>query len=93
MDDLVTARSGEGPIVGAVEAGGGSPYRGHPCHQVGDLKIGVLHGDAGVRNRDLGQLSDQWGEGLIVFGLEMKAVKTVYIFQRKLSRQFERRSR
>ena len=30
VDDLVTLRSGEGAVVGAVGGGGCSPYRGHP---------------------------------------------------------------
>ena len=74
VDDLVTARSGEGAIIGAVGGGGCSPYRGHSWHQVGDLKTRIEHGNLGFRIRDLGQLSDQWGEGIIVCGLEIKAV-------------------
>ena len=30
VDDLVTARSGQGTIVGAVDGGSGSSYRGNP---------------------------------------------------------------
>ena len=39
LDDLVTPRSGEGAVIGAVGGGGSPSYRGHPRHQVGDLKI------------------------------------------------------
>ena len=70
MDDLITAGGGEGPVVGAVDGGGESVYRGHPAHQVGDLERRVLHRNLGVRSRDLGQLAHQGGEGSIVFGLE-----------------------
>ena len=30
VDDLVTAGSGQGPIVGAVDGSSGSSYRGNP---------------------------------------------------------------
>ena len=33
VDDLVTARSGEGAVIGAVGGGGCSSYRGHPGNQ------------------------------------------------------------
>ena len=78
VDDLVTARSGQGPIVGAVDGSSGSSYRGNPWDQVRDLETRIQHARRGVWGSYLVKLIDQWGESLIVFRLEIKAVRYLY---------------
>ena len=74
VDDLVTAGSGQGPVVGAVNGSASSLYRSNPWDQVRDLETRIHHGNLGIVIRDLGQLCDQRGKSLIVFRLEMKGV-------------------
>ena len=71
VDNLVTARSGEGPVVRAVDGGRRSSNRSHATDQVRDLEVGILHRDRGLRVGYLGQLLHQGSEGTVVLGLEI----------------------
>ena len=64
VDDLVTARSGQGPVVGAV-GGGGAPDRSNPGHQVRHFEGRILHGNFGGVIPNIDQLLNQWSQGIV----------------------------
>ena len=68
VDDLVTARSGQGPVVGAV-GGGGAPDRSNPGHQVRHFEGRILHGNFGGVISNLDQLLNQGSQGIVVLRL------------------------
>ena len=65
VDDLVTARSGQGPVVGAVGGGGGDPDRSNPEQQVRHFEGRILHGNFGGVITNIDQLLNQWSQGIV----------------------------